>query len=60
MLPLNLFCKSKYSLFLLSNNDKVFENELLVSNTWCLNLSSADTLVFSTSLDVFYINDYTF
>lgn len=33
MLPLSLFCESKYSLFLFSNNNNVFEKELLVSVT---------------------------
>lgn len=50
-LPLSLFCESKYSLFLLSNNDNVFENELFVSIKRFLNMSIADSLVFSTSLD---------
>jgi len=53
MLPLSLSCVSKYSLFLLSNNVKVFENELFVSITRFLNFSMADSFVFSTSLDNF-------
>lgn len=50
-LPLSLFWVFKYSLFLLSNNDKVFENEVFVSITRFLSISIADSLVFSTSLD---------
>jgi len=53
MLPLSLSCVSKYSLFLLSNNIKVFENEVFVSITRFLNFSMADSFVFSTSLDNF-------
>lgn len=51
MLPLNLFCVSKYSLFLLSNNNNVLENEVFVSITRFLNFSMAVSFVFSTSLN---------
>lgn len=50
-LPLILFCESKYSLFLLSNNTNVFENEAFVSIDRFFNISSADMLTFSTSLN---------